>query len=193
MIRIALDPGHGGKDPGATYKGITEAKLVFNERQEDGVTVADGLTNRLAHYLRERGHSVLFTRSADENPPKRVRAERAISWGAQMYISVHVNAGGGSGSEVWINPDCRFVEGSKAIANVALEVAQRLGVRSRGIKLTTDNARARNVIGRLRNRMPAVLIEVAFIDNDLELLLLTNKIWRDAWAYNLAKRLARIK
>lgn len=127
MIRIALDPGHGGKDPGATYKGITEAKLVFNERQEDGVTVADGLTNRLAHYLRERGHSVLFTRSADENPPKRVRAERAISWGAQMYISVHVNAGGGSGSEVWINPDCRFVEGSKAIANVALEVAQRLG------------------------------------------------------------------
>lgn len=81
-LTIMLDPGHGGKDPGALGRG--------GAREKDVVL---SLTRRLARKLRARlAVDVLFTRASDTFIPLEERTARANAAGADLFISVHANA-----------------------------------------------------------------------------------------------------
>ena len=87
-----LDPGHGGKDPGALGRG--------GAREKDVVL---SLTKRLARKLQARlPVVVLFTRASDTFIPLEERTAQANAEGADLFISVHANA-----SE---NPKTRGIE-----------------------------------------------------------------------------------
>ncbi len=79
-ITIVLDPGHGGKDPGAI--GITGVK-------EKAVVLS--LSKQIHLLLKDLGYSVLLTRSSDNFIPLRQRTEFANKNNASLFVSVHAN------------------------------------------------------------------------------------------------------
>ena len=80
--RVALDPGHGGVDPGATGAlGTREKDVVLD------------IAHRAAPLLaRELGVSALLTRDTDVRVPLEERVARANAFGADLFISIHCNA-----------------------------------------------------------------------------------------------------
>jgi N-acetylmuramoyl-L-alanine amidase len=79
---IALDPGHGGRDPGARSV----------EPPQDEKAIALDVALRLAEVLRARGFQVVLTRDQDRFIPLPERAEIANRAGADLFISIHLNA-----------------------------------------------------------------------------------------------------
>jgi len=78
---IVIDPGHGGKDPGA---------IGYNGLQEKEVVLAVGF--KLKSKLEEKGFSVKLTRSKDEFIELAKRPKMASDWGGDLFISLHCNA-----------------------------------------------------------------------------------------------------
>lgn len=81
VSRIVIDPGHGGHDPGAAGKGLTEADLVLD--------VALRLEKLLATVP---DTEVFLTRRGDEYVPLQERTAIANREGADLFLSIHANA-----------------------------------------------------------------------------------------------------
>lgn len=79
---IVLDPGHGGKDPGAIGRdGLTEKEVVLD------------VALRLRDLLRERlGKQVMMTRDKDEFIELDDRAKFANGHKADLFVSIHINS-----------------------------------------------------------------------------------------------------
>ena len=108
MLRIVIDPGHGGKDPGAVRKGSQREK-------ELNLNVA----KHLYTYLKKQGFDVKLTRSDDTFVTLAGRSKMANDFKADLFISVHTNAAKRSqanGFEVYFRSD-------KATDTEAAEVA----------------------------------------------------------------------
>jgi N-acetylmuramoyl-L-alanine amidase len=83
VSRIVIDPGHGGHDPGAMGKGMTEASLVLD--------VALRLEKLLA---KVQGLDVILTRRTDDFVSLQERTAIANREGADLFLSIHANASG---------------------------------------------------------------------------------------------------
>jgi N-acetylmuramoyl-L-alanine amidase len=81
VSRIVIDPGHGGYDPGATGKDVTEAELVL-----DVALRLEKLLEKLP------GVEVVLTRRTDEYVPLQERTALANREGADLFLSIHANA-----------------------------------------------------------------------------------------------------
>lgn len=77
--------------------------------------------------------------------------------GADLFIAVHFNAGGGTGTEVWHYPGSSAESYAEGVSS---ELASALGLRNRGAKSTTG------LYVLNRTTMPAILIEVCFVDTE---------------------------
>lgn len=78
---VVIDPGHGGKDPGAVNRyGIREKDIVLD------------ISRRLGKHLASNGIRVLFTREKDTFIPLQKRAAFANEKKADLFISIHANA-----------------------------------------------------------------------------------------------------
>ncbi|MDY0393324.1 N-acetylmuramoyl-L-alanine amidase [Virgibacillus halophilus] len=149
MKKIFIDPGHGGSDPGANANGMKEKDL----------TLAIALKLRQILENEYTGHSLKFSRTSDVDRSLRQRTNDANAWNADYLLSIHINAGGGTGFESYIYNGSY---GSKAETNrlrtlIHDQVVLASGFRDRGKK--EDN------FHMLReSAMPAVLTENGFID-----------------------------
>lgn len=143
---IAVDPGHGGRDPGAIgIGGLREKDVVLD------------ISRHLQRILSENGMRVLMTRSDDRFVSLDGRSTIANRANADLFVSVHANA---------INlrrPDINGVEtfyyssdGRPLAGSIQQSVLEKTGMRSRGVK------RARFYVLR-HTEMPAVLVEVGFV------------------------------
>lgn len=107
-LRIMIDPGHGGKDPGATRRGSAQEKAL-------NLTVSKHLYN----YLKKQGFDVKMTRDKDEFVTLAGRSKMANDFKADLFVSVHTNAArraAANGFEVYFRSD-------KATDKEAAEVA----------------------------------------------------------------------
>ncbi len=79
---IVIDPGHGGRDPGASGpSGLAEKEVTLD------------IALRLRDRLRQSGgYRVLLTRDQDESVPLRKRVDFANDNGADLFVSLHLNA-----------------------------------------------------------------------------------------------------
>lgn len=79
---VVLDPGHGGKDPGArAWTGEFEKDIVLD------------VAERVARRLRSRGDvEVVMTRSGDEYVTLADRRDSSRKWDADVFVSIHANA-----------------------------------------------------------------------------------------------------
>jgi N-acetylmuramoyl-L-alanine amidase len=80
IARIVIDPGHGGHDPGAKARGLTEADLVLD------------VALRLEKLLKDAGVDVVMTRRTDAFVSLEERTAIANRVGADLFLSVHSNA-----------------------------------------------------------------------------------------------------
>lgn len=90
--------------------------------------------------------------------------------GADLFIAVHFNAGGGTGTEVWYYP---YSSAETYARDVSREVASALGLPNRGAKSTTGFY----VINH--TDMPAILIEVCFVDTEADAEAWRAATWED--------------
>jgi N-acetylmuramoyl-L-alanine amidase len=89
MITIALDPGHGGEDPGALGRGGSREKDVV-------LAIAKRLKARIE---RQSNMRAMLTRDADYFVPLHVRVQKARKVQADLFVSIHADA--------WIEPTAR--------------------------------------------------------------------------------------
>jgi len=79
-VKLVIDPGHGGKDPGTSARGLREKDLVLSiSRDIASIARASGLFD------------VLMTRDTDVFIPLEKRSEMANEFGAELFVSIHVN------------------------------------------------------------------------------------------------------
>ncbi|MDY7224670.1 N-acetylmuramoyl-L-alanine amidase [Halalkalibacterium halodurans] len=159
MTKIFIDPGHGGSDPGAVANGLKEKDLVL--------TISRHMRDMLLDEYQDV--QVQMSRDSDIYLSLSERAQMANSWGADYFVSVHINAGGGTGFETFIH-DSRSPK-SVAYQNVVHpEILDKMDVRDRGKKA------ANFAVLRLTN-MPAILTENLFIDNGNDAKLLKDPVF----------------
>lgn len=156
-MKIVLDYGHGGNDPGATYKGRKESNDVLK------------LGQAVTKILKSVGVTVVETRSSDKTVSLQERADLSNRVKPDWFISIHRNAfkpEQANGAEVFV-----FTTGSikeKAFAASLQQALVGVGYRNRGVKLGNYHV--------LREtKAPSVLLEVGFIDNSYDNKLFDEK------------------
>lgn len=154
MVKIFIDPGHGGTDPGAAANGIEEKNITLQ--------ISAKIRNiLLAEY---EDVSVLMSRTGDQTVSLDNRTNAANNWGADYYLSVHINSGGGSGFESFVYPGVarQAVVFQEIIHQKILEQTRLF---NRGMKQADLHV--------LReSKMDAILSENGFIDNAADATLL---------------------
>ena len=176
MKKIYLDAGHGGADAGAVgANGLYEKNLVLKIQQY------------LISYLNSTysDFTIKTTRTTDTFLSLSQRASQANSWGADAFMSIHVNAGGGTGYEDYVYRSAS--NASKAFQSIVHGQVQPT------LLLYNHPNRGRKsanyAVLRLTN-MPAVLTEIAFIDNSTDAALLQNETFLKSMGESYAKGIA---
>jgi N-acetylmuramoyl-L-alanine amidase len=177
--KIIIDPGHGGKDPGAGANGLKEKDLVLT------------ISNYMKEYLEENytGHEIKLTRTTDVFHELSQKADIANDFDADVFISNHVNAGGGTGFEsfVYDKPSKASIALQNVLNSEAMSVAKKYGLGAHGI----DKKRKNLAVVR-ETKMPAILTEICFIDSKDAALLKKDAFLKDmaaAYSRGIAKHL----
>ena len=155
---VILDAGHGGSDNGASYQGRLE--------KDDNLA----LTMAVGDILKRNCINVLYTRTTDIYHTPFEKAQTGNRSGADYFVSIHRNAyltpNTSKGVETLVFND----EGVKAkmARNINANLAA-LGFDNRGV------IERPNLVVLKRTRIPAVLVEAGFIDNDSDNALFDQK------------------
>jgi|GEM_PF-3359050 len=175
MPLIVLDPGHGGKDSGATGFGLVEKNLALN------------IASLVRRLLKEQFVvDVRMTRETDVFIPLSERANLANQWKADLFISFHHNASGGEGFESYIYPSARGTRAEEiqnTLHNTMMAYMKNYGVKDRGKK------QANFAVVR-ETRMPAILLENLFVDNAQDASLLKRQDFLQGLAQSIVKGVA---
>ena len=147
-MKICIDPGHGGYDPGAVNHnvGVTEKALSLK------------IAALLGGELASRGYDVFFTRELDTFIPLGFRTKIANNEKADLFISIHLNAAAdpaAQGIETWYYEGSR--ESERLAAIVQRELKDQFLAKNRGIKST------RGFYVLKHTAMPAILVETGFM------------------------------
>lgn len=153
---VCIDPGHGGKDPGAIGNGLFEKDLTRS------------ITERVAEKLRQyEDVKVILTRHGDMTVSLQERVDIANQLNADFFLSIHVNAGGGTGLESFVYTGAgEHTKGLRTMIHAEIgKYLDAKGIFDRGPKFANFQV--------LRDtRMPAMLVECLFIDNAKDAALL---------------------
>ena len=156
-IKVFIDAGHGGTDPGAVGNGLKEKDIVLS------------IATKLGALLNGRGISIKYSRTNDTYLSLEERARLANAWGADLFVSIHANSATSSvrGTECYTHPTANTA--TKTLSrNVSRAISSKFGISNRGHK------EANFAVLRLSN-MPAILVETAFISNSSDANLLNTR------------------
>ena len=148
---IMLDAGHGGRDPGAVYNG----------RQEKDDTLR--LVLAIGEILQNNGIDVQYTRTTDVYQSPYEKAMEANNAGVDFFISIHRNS----------FPTDNVVSGVESLvydkSGIKLEMAENINEQLESVGFVNLGVKARpNLVVLRRTRMPAVLVEVGFINSNTD-------------------------
>ena len=177
---VALDPGHGGSDPGACANGLKEKDLTLS------------IARYCQALLQRSGISVIMTRTTDTYVGLSDRVKIAADDGATVFVSIHINsaiATTAQGCEVWVPNNSSYNNDTHVAGNGLGEkiVAKltALGLKNRGVK-TRDSENGSKypngsvadyytVINGARQRgIPGIIVEHAFITNAHDAVMLAS-------------------
>lgn len=162
---IILDAGHGGANPGAVYGG---------RREKDD---ALALTLAVGEILEDKGFNVYYTRTDDVYESPYQKAQEANNLGGDFFVSIHRNSSvypnqySGVETLVYNNQSPAY----EMAVNINREL-ERVGFINLGV-----NERP-NLVVLNRTQMPAVLVEVGFINTDNDNELFDRRFMEIAWA-----------
>ena len=205
ISRIVIDPGHGGRDPGATGNGLTEATLTLD------------LAQRVTTKLHASGIEVISTRQSDEFVPLEQRVELTTRQHADLFLSLHVNASpreGTRGIETYVldfadNNESRLIAAreNRQVTSTMSDLGSYVRAITNSAKTTESDQLAiyiqRHLVRSLRTldpeipdlgikqapfivlvgtQIPSVLGEIGFLSNTKDAKLLKTDHFRDSVA-----------
>lgn len=166
---VVIDPGHGGKDPGAT------SCLGFHEK-----TVNLAVAGKLASLLKQKGVRAVMTRRNDTFIELEDRAAIANRYNADLFVSIHADSAPSSSTRGFTMYVARSASwSSRRAASAIAKSMARTGLSSRG----TQKADFRVLV---RTQGPAVLIELGYLSNSSEARLLRNTSFQSRLAQAIA-------
>ncbi|WP_448527034.1 N-acetylmuramoyl-L-alanine amidase [Parathermosynechococcus lividus] len=167
---VVIDPGHGGRDPGAIgIGGIREKDIVID------------ISQQVARFLQQQGVQVILTRTSDIDLELAPRVSMAEQARANAFVSIHANA------ISMARPDVNGVEtyyapgkSSRLAAAIQNSILSSLNVRDRGVRA------ARFYVIR-NTSMDAALVETGFVTGAEDAANLSNPAWRTQMAQAIAR------
>ena len=175
MVKIYIDPGHGGTDPGAMGNGLREKDVTL--------AIATRVRNMLVNEYSNA--TVRMSRTGDQTVSLPQRTNDANAWGANYYLSIHINAGGGTGYEDFIH---------NALSDTSTTAQLRNTIHTEIVKLNemTNRGKKKDNFHVLReSNMPAMLTENGFIDNATDAAKMKSAAWLDKVARGHVNGLAK--
>lgn len=175
---IVIDPGHGGKDPGA--RSLTKPPLL-----EKRLTLS--CAHIVKHSLEALGYKPLMTRKGDQSLTLDDRVEFAQANQPDIFVSIHFNSAPNSdaqGIEVFYFPSKEDTKRAKRSEELAHAILRR------SIEWTgAENRRVKSGDFKVirQSDVPAILIEGGFLTNDEELAKLKNPHYLKRLALGIAK------
>ena len=165
-MKIFINPGHGGSDPGACGCGLREADVAFN------------IAARVEFYLRTIGYEVkTFQLGGVANDLEQI-CDTSNAWGADLFVSIHCNAfdGNADGTSTyhWYNSH----KSRKLAMCIQNQIVNSLPIEDRDV-------RQAGFFVLINTDCPAVLVETAFIDNPHDAQLLRDR--QDDFAAAIAR------
>ena len=151
MALVVIDAGHGGANPGAVYNG----------RQEKDDALA--LSLAVGRLLEQNGVDVFYTRTTDiyESPTQKAQEGNAV--GADYFVSIHRNSSPYPNQYTGIETLVynRYGEAGRLAYNINSRL-EAIGFENQGVNERT------NLVVLNKTQMPAVLVEVGFINTDAD-------------------------
>ena len=165
MVKIFIDPGHGGSDPGAVANGLREKDLTLK------------IAKHIRDYLKNYNCSVKMSRTGDKTLSLAQRTNDANKWGADYFLSVHINAGGGTGYEDYIY---NGLSNSSKTAKLRDIVHSEMNKVLKKYNITNRGKKKANFHVLRESKMGAMLSENLFIDTKTDAeFLKDNKFLKD--------------
>jgi N-acetylmuramoyl-L-alanine amidase len=192
--KIMLDPGHGGKDKGASGKR-------FHEK-----TIALALTRKVARLLIRSGFTVYLTRNSDRFIKLKKRPALARRVNADVFVSIHANktnktsvtgaecfcmTPAGATSTYSRKPSSKIYQGNKNnVNNIALTywIQRSLVARTKAVDRGLKHAR---FMVLKESSCPSALVEVGFLSNPKEEKLLGTEAYQWKVAQGIAEGILR--
>lgn len=169
-MKILIDAGHGGTDPGAVKGIVTEKDVNLALARE-----TKDLLEKFEPVI------VYLTRDKDEDLSLERRVTMSQTINPDLFVSIHCNAGGGTGFESYIrkNPINNEVNIQRSLHAQIMKYNVTKGVTDRGMK-------REDYIVLAQNPVPSILFEVLFVDTPKDQVLLMDTNYRHYWSNELA-------
>lgn len=145
---VCIDPGHGGIDPGGCSNGLREKDLTLD------------ISLRLNNLLKNYEVDIILTRDKDIDVGLLQRANMANSANVDFFISIHINAGGGSGFESYRHPAA-----SDKTASIQAIIHRTIANLYESNNFIDRGEKTKNLAVLRETKMPAILVENLFIDS----------------------------
>ena len=148
--KIIIDAGHNGlSDPGAVYNGRRESDDVLR------------LAQAVGEILSRNGYDIDYTRTGDINQYVVQKAQLANNAGADLFVSLHRNMASYPGQYNGVQTLIYDRSGIKQ------QMAENINSNLEGVGFKNINVETRPDLAVLRRtQMPALLVEVGFIDSE---------------------------
>ena len=148
-VSIMLDAGHGGRDPGAVYNGRQEKDDVLK------------LVLAIGEILQNSEIDVEYTRTTDIYETPFQKATEANEAGVDFFISIHRNSSPLANQYMGVESLIYNLSGIK------YEMAEHINAQLETVGFKDLGVKARpNLVVLRRTKMPAILVEVGFINSD---------------------------
>ncbi|MCF6092768.1 SH3 domain-containing protein [Microaerobacter geothermalis] len=159
---IIVDPGHGGRDNGATGPGLKTLEKKVNLQ----------VAKLLAAKLEAAGAKVVMTRTTDETVPLQKRVDLSIQYNADLFVSVHHNTNDDNRINGTITYYYTNGQDRELASYVQREVVKRNGLRDL-------KARKGNYFVLRENPRLAILVELGFLTNYNEEMVIRSKRFQE--------------
>ncbi|MBW4665323.1 MAG: N-acetylmuramoyl-L-alanine amidase [Chroococcus sp. CMT-3BRIN-NPC107] len=168
-IVVVIDPGHGGKDPGAIgLRGLQEKNVILP------------ISKKIAAILEQQGIQVVMTRDSDyfvDLGPRPVIADRA---NAKVFVSIHANSMPANRTDVNGLETYYYDSGQRLARTIHNSILKSIDVRDRGVR------KARFYVLR-KSTMPSVLVEVGFVTGVVDSPRLATTAYQNQMAEAIAR------
>jgi N-acetylmuramoyl-L-alanine amidase len=173
-VLVMIDPGHGGRDPGAIgLGGLQEVDVIMP------------IARKLANILESKGIPTKMTRDSDYYVGLDERVSLANRYDATIFVSIHANSIDGRPDVNGLETYYYGSEGSKLAEIVHRNVLST--VTAKGFYLGDRNTRSARFLVLRKSRVPAILVETGYLTNEAEVARLRRDDYRAVEAEGIAK------
>jgi N-acetylmuramoyl-L-alanine amidase len=173
-VLVMIDPGHGGRDPGAIgLGGLQEVDVIMP------------IARKLVNILESKGVATRMTRDSDYYVGLDERVSLSNRYDATIFVSIHANSIDGRPDVNGLETYYYGSEGGKLADVVHRNVINT--VTAKGFYLGDRNTRSARFLVLRKSRVPAILVETGYLTNEAEVARLRRDDYRAVQAEGIAK------